>query len=229
MDKAEVIAPSGKAGSAQRLFIFANGEGEETAYSEVRRLSADRKACIITPSTAAAKKWEDFAQLYSSENGNEAILAFKKEPAAKKIILAALYDGIDLPGKSCNVLILDGLPRGSSLHDQFLEESLDIQSFRASNIAARTTQSIGRIFRSNTDHGVVLLADKGQQSWLMNPDNLSFIPSLLQQQIRLGIALKRLLDANPGSLQYSELMNAVIDGTEDWDKFYNREIAKLEA
>lgn len=227
LDKAEIIAPSGKAGAAQRLFIFANGKPNETVYDEVRDLATSRKACIIVPSGSAAEKWTDYGELYDSGYGNESILAFKLETTPKKMILAALYDGIDLPGKSCNVLILDGIPRGSNMHDQFLEESLDIYSFRASNVAARTTQSIGRIFRSNTDHGVVILADKGQQSWLMNPTNLSFIPHLLQQQIRLGLAIRRLVDAN--KVQYPDLMEAVINGREDWDKFYNREVAKLEA
>jgi len=229
LDKAKVIAPAGKAGAAQRLFIFANGEGDEDAYKEVRRLAAPRKGVIIAPSGSAALKWEDYAELYDSDIGNDAILAFKKDTNPKKIILAALYDGIDLPGRSCNVLILDGLPRGSSLHDRFLEGALDICSFRAANIAGRTTQSIGRIFRSNTDHGVVILADKAQQSWLMSPENLAFIPVLLQQQIRLGLALKKLVEAGTPGLRYSDLMQSVISGSSEWDKFYNREITKLEA
>ena len=190
-------------------------------------MAAPRKAVIITPSGSAAEKWEDYAQLYDSNIGNDAILAFKRETLPKKIILAALYDGIDLPGKSCNVLILDGLARGSSLHDQFLEGSLDICAFKAANIASRTTQSIGRIFRSNTDHGVVILADKAQQSWLMSPENLAFLPALLQQQMKLGFELKKLVES--GKLRYPELMEAVIAGRSDWDSFYNREIARLEA
>jgi hypothetical protein len=227
LDKAKVIAPAGKAGAAQRLFIFAHGQEGEDAYKETRRLASSRKAVIITPSESAAGKWNDYAKLYDSNVGHDAILAFKNETEPKKIILAALYDGIDLPGKSCNVLILDGLPRGASLHDQFLEGSLDICSFRAANIAGRTTQSIGRIFRSNTDHGVVILADKAQQSWLISPENLAFIPALLQQQIRLGFALKALVEN--GKLNYPELVDAVIGGSNDWDKFYTREITKLEA
>ena len=226
LDKPEIIVPSGKAGAAQRLFIFANGKTNESAYEEVRELAAPRKACVIVPSGQAAEKWTDIAQLYESKAGHAAINEFKSATDARKIILAALYDGIDLPGKSCNVLILDGLPRGSNLHDQFLEESLDIHSFRASSIAARTTQAIGRIFRSNTDHGVVILAEKGQQSWLMDPENLAFIPTLLQQQIRLGFAIRKLVDQ--GGAQFSELMEAVINGRSDWDKFYTREVAKLE-
>jgi hypothetical protein len=226
-ERAEVIAPAGKAGAAQRLFIFADAKADKTVYDEARTLAAPRKACIIVPSGTAAKKWGDFGGLYDSRIGHTSIEQFKKETSPKKLILAALYDGIDLPGKSCNVLVLDGLPRGANLHDQFLEESLDIYSFRASNVAARTTQSIGRIFRSNTDHGVVILADKAQQSWLMTPENLSFMPYLLQQQIRLGQAIKKYTDA--GRMQNADLMAKVIDGATDWDNFYNREIEKLEA
>ena len=138
LDKPSVIVPKGKAGAAQRLFVFARGENEsdKNIYKEVRQLATPRKACIIAPSGEAAEKWKDYGEIYDSKTGNKAILAFKREVNPKKLVLAALYDGIDLPGKSCNVLILDGIPRGLNLHDRFLEETLNIHSFRASNIAA---------------------------------------------------------------------------------------------
>jgi len=219
--------PSGKAGAAQRLFVFAKGVNEnELPYDEVRRLAAPRKACVIVPSGEAAKKWLDIAELYDSKKGHTAIQEFAQASDNRKIVLAAIYDGIDLPGKSCNVLILDGVPRGAFLHDQFIESSLDVTSLKTSGIATRTVQSIGRIFRSNTDHGVVILADRFQQEWIIGPDHLQFMPPLLQQQIQLGYEIRKLVDQ--GQVTYDELMESVINGRKDWDDFYNSEISKLQ-
>lgn len=167
VSRAEPIVPTGKAGAAQRLFIFAKGQTDsELPYQETRRLAEPRKACIIVPSTKAAEKWQDIATVYDSKEGHTAIRQFADAQDNRKLVLAALYDGIDLPGKSCNVLILDGLPRGAFLHDLFREDALDVSTLKGSSIATRIVQSIGRIFRSNTDHGVVILADKFQQKFL---------------------------------------------------------------
>jgi len=228
VDRAEPIIPTGKAGAAQRLFVFAKGEGDAgKPYDEARKLALPRKACIIVPSTNAGKKWQDIAQTYESKKGHAAIRTFAQATDNRKIILAALYDGIDLPGKSCNVLILDGLPRGAFLYDVFVEIGLDIMALKRANMASRIVQSIGRIFRSNTDHGVVILADKAQQTWLIGADHLPSVPPLLQQQIMLGLEIRKLVDDN--AVTYEELMEAVINGRKDWDTFYNTQIAKLQA
>jgi hypothetical protein len=227
-DRAEPIVPSGKAGAAQRLFVFAKGQDAgETTYEEVRRLTAKRKACIIVPSGNAGNKWLDIAKLYESKDGHAAIREFAEATDGRKLVLAAIYDGIDLPGKSCKVLVLDGVPRGASLHDQFIEGPLDVAGLKASSIATRIVQSIGRIFRSNTDHGVVILADRFQQEWLIGPDHLPLVPQLLQQQIQLGFEIRKLVDQR--QVTYEELMASVIDGRDDWDRFYNTQMAMLQA
>ena len=229
LEHAETIKPSGKAGAAQRLFVIARGGTDTSPYDEVRQLAQSRKACIIVPSAYARQKWLDYGEAYRSKRGHEMISQFRATNQPTKLILAGVYDGIDLPGKTCNVLILDGLLRGACLHDTYLEDILDATGFKASGMAARTTQAIGRIFRSNTDHGVVILADRAQQSWLMSPEHLAYMPSVLQQQIRLGFELRRKIDAGGAGLNYSELMDVVINGENTWDEFYTREITKLEA
>ena len=99
--------------------------------------------------------------------------------------LVARYDGIDLPGDACRVLILDRLPTGENLMDRFIDESIRIETIRMSNTATRVVQAIGRIFRSNTDHGVVLLVGTQLHSWVRTAKNREFLPPLLQRQIML--------------------------------------------
>ena len=60
-------------------------------------------------------------------------------------------------------LVLDGLPLGSFMVDRFADDTLHVEGLRASSTAIRVTQAIGRIFRSNTDHGVVVLCGSDLQ------------------------------------------------------------------
>lgn len=225
VDRAEVISPAGKTGTAQRLFVFVDSAGP---YVETRALAADRKACVISSSKAAARKWLDFGTMYNSREGHTPIERFADSKGMDKLIFAGLFNGFDLPGRACNVLILDGIPRGRSLYDQFVEDVLGVQSFRTAHIASRLTQAIGRIFRSNTDHGVVILPDLNMQTWLRDPAHVAFFPPLLQQQVRLGDEVRKLIERNPVELSYKDFLKSVIEGQTQWDDFYRRNIDKIE-
>ncbi|MCH8509960.1 MAG: hypothetical protein LAT64_14505 [Phycisphaerales bacterium] len=228
VDRADVISPSGKIGAAQRLFAFPQGDLNTNAYDQTREMVGEHKACIIVPSKRAAERWKDIGTVYDSKSGHTGIKAFADATDTHKIILAGLFDGIDLPGKACKILVLDGIPRGACLHDRFVEDQLDSKKFRLSQTAGRLTQAIGRIFRSNTDHGVVVLADKVLQSWLRQPDNMAYLPDLLQQQVLLGAAIRKSLEDNGDEeMAYPDLMLKVIQGEKDWDDLYNAKLAEI--
>jgi uncharacterized protein YukE len=228
VDRAEVVSPSGKIGAAQRLFAFPQGDLEENPYDQTRTMIDGHKACIIVPSTHAAERWQDVGTVYESKSGHAGIKEFADATDTRKMILAGLFDGIDLPGKACKVLVLDGIPRGACLHDRFVEDQLNSKKFRLSQTAGRLTQAIGRIFRSNTDHGVVVLADKTLQSWLRQPENMAYLPDMLQQQVLLGAAIRKSLEES-GEKEgaYPDLMLKVIQGQKDWDDLYNAKLAEI--
>lgn len=228
VSRAEVVAPSGKINAAQRLFVMPRGSVKTDPYQETRDLIKEHKACIIVPSRVAGKKWHDIGTIYDSRTKNEGISEFAEARDARKMILAGVFDGIDLPGKACKVLVLDGIPRGTSLHDRFLEDNLDSKRLRLVQITARLTQAIGRIFRSNTDHGVVIIADKAVQSWLREPTHRASMPSLLQRQIVLGFKLNEALATDGKVADYPDLMHKVVEGSPDWDDFYNSSMDQVE-
>ena len=229
-DRADVVSPSGKIGSAQRLFAFPQGDNIDDPYVQTRAMIGAHKACIIVPSKVTAKRWNDIGTIYDSKSGHAGITEFANATDSRKMILAGLFDGIDLPGKACKVLALDGIPRGACLHDRFVEDDLDSKKFRLSQTDGRLTQAIGRIFRSNTDHGVVVLADKTMQSWIRQPENMAYLPELLQQQVLLGAALRKAIEeSGEKEKAYPDLMLKVIQGQKDWDDLYNKKLAEITA
>lgn len=220
------ISPKGKSGEAQRLFIFPNGDDDEQR-SDAQQLIDAQKACVMVPSAKASVPWKHWAELYDRKTGQAGIDRFAEARGNEKLILVARYDGIDLPGDACRVLVLDSLPRGSNLLSRFLDERLQVFSLRASHTATRMVQAIGRIFRSNTDHGAVILCSVELHGWARRPTNHSFLPPLLQKQIQLGTSLRDSVDA--GETTYEELLSAVLSGNKSWDKFYQDKIDEFDA
>lgn len=216
--KANVISPKGKSGDAQRLFIFIPGADDEEQKQVALNLIGKNKSCVISPSKARANQWVPPAKIYDSASGHKGIQKFADSRGSDMLALVARYDGIDLPGDACRILVLDRLPKGENLFDKFIDQSVQIETMRASHTATRVTQAIGRIFRSNTDHGVVMLRGSDLQSWLKTPKNIRLLPALLQRQIQLGISLYE--QVNEEKLTYPELIRGILDGSSDWDAFY---------
>jgi len=165
--------------------------------------------------------------LFDGEAGQAGIREFADASGHEKLILAARYDGIDLPGDACRILVLDGLPKGAHLLTRFLDEALQVASFRASHAAIRMVQAVGRIFRSNTDHGAVVFCGVEVQGWARSPDNQRYLPPLLQKQIQLGISLSK--SVHSGETTYEDLLGGVLSGDKNWDQFYKQKIDEFEA
>lgn len=225
-ENVNVISPSGKSGDAQRLFVFLRGEEDDQHKKDALKLIGQRKSCVITPSSAKADEWSENGYIFKRTDGHAKIVEFANSAGSDMLILAARYDGIDLPGKACQILVLDRLPMGESLYDSFIDKSIQIDTIRSSQTATRLVQAIGRIFRSNTDHGVVMLRGGDIQRWILSPKNISFFPPLLQKQIQLS---KNLIDeVNEGRVSYEDLIEKIINGDKEWDEFYKGYIEQFE-
>lgn len=221
-----VIEPSGKSGDAQRLFVFASGEDDESQRDEAKALVAGRKCCVISPSARKGEEWVPPATIYDKDDGQGEIDRFAKSTNPEMLCLAARYDGIDLPGDACRILVLDRLPFGEAMIDRFIDESIRIETMRTSHTATRIVQAIGRIFRSNTDHGVVVLVGPELQAWLRNPNHAGYLPPLLQHQMLLGCELAKQVDE--GQVTWRELIEGLLTEEENWDEMYNKYIDQFE-
>lgn len=220
------VRPSGKSGDAQKLFLMVNGANDDEQRQAAKGLIEPMKACIICPSHKSTSSWTPLARVYEKEEGHQGIQDFANSTGAEKLAFAARFDGIDLPGKACRVLVLDGLPQGSTLFRSFQDQSLSIERLKVSNVGIRVTQAIGRIFRSNTDHGAVVVVGHELQRWLKNPEYQALLPDLLQRQVQLGFMLAEAVDK--GEASFGELMKAVLLGDSGWDEFYASRIESID-
>jgi len=142
---------------------------------------------IVTPNYYLAEQWEDIGHIPTRKSMIADLDNFKNGTSAEKLILAARYDGIDLPGDTCRHLVMDGLPTGTGLLDKYMWESLRLSNILRSTLACRIVQSLGRISRGMSDHGVVVVLGREYVKWLLTPRNQAYLPPFLQKQIKLGL------------------------------------------
>ena len=190
-----IVAPSTTAGDCERMILapsVAQSVADDVAMT--KETINDKKALILTPSYARGNKWADVASLPRREEVPQAVDVFREAPAPNKLALAARYDGIDLPGDTCRVLVIDDLPTGLSPLEKFQWDLLHMENSFRSTLASRIVQSFGRISRGMSDHGVVVITGHELVRWLQLPRNQSLLPKFLKKQIALGLSLSESAD-----------------------------------
>lgn len=206
-----VIQPDTPAGQCERLIIFPEQVyGVDNDREVTKEFIAARKALILMPNYYLAEQWKDVGYLPNKESMIQDLEKFKGSTEADKLILAARYDGIDLPGDTCRHLVMDGLPTGTGLLDRYMWESLRLSNVLRSTLACRIVQSLGRISRGMSDYGVVIVLGREYVKWLLTPRNQAYLPTFVQKQFKLG-------------LQVSENCNSSNDITSAADACLNRD------
>ena len=188
----KIVAPSTPAGECERLILIPSVvDGIDDDTEPAKEVLGSRKALILVPNTFERSKWNDISQSSDRQNVPEAVEAFREADPPAKLTLAARYDGIDLPGETCRMMVLDGLPKGAGPLEKYQWERLNMQNTLHSTLSSRIVQSFGRISRGMSDHGVVVITGKSLVEWLLLPRNRSILPGFLQKQIAVGEAVSK--------------------------------------
>ena len=112
---------------------------------------------VIVPSRARAEAWQGQASAVHAADSLEEGLAALRDRHVGLVVLINKYDGIDLPGDACRVLVLDGLPEAMGALDHLDSVALDGSEAMLIRQVQRIEQGMGRGVRSNDDYCVVLL------------------------------------------------------------------------
>src|ERR1019366_5723648 len=143
-------------------------------------------AAILVPSGEAAQRWQDIA-VYP--NTTDAVAGYVKDMQEGKsfgpVVLANRYDGIDLAGNSCRLLVMNGLPQGTSDYDMYRMNVMANSSVN-SLLAQRVEQGIGRGTRGGADYCVVILTGERLVGWIGRKINLDQLTARTRAQLKMG-------------------------------------------
>lgn len=202
--------------SGRRFFVFADlvkDQGSDSVTVEVARLA--RKALVIAPNRKLAndlsiKISNHVGPCFDSQNVDEALEQFGKATSGV-CGLANRYDGIDLPGEACRLVVLEGLPDRTTLLERFLSGRARAATALAERVRTRVIQGAGRCTRGPGDLAVVVVRGPDLTKYLLNPRTREVMDPEIQAEIQFGI--------DNGRIETSELIANVsvfLDQGETW-------------
>jgi len=218
----KMVIPSNDAGNGERLII--DGRNIQAGFSAeyIKGIAQEKKIIIAVPSYLSSKKWEEISAPPTAEKFSKALNNFR-EADHGAFTLVSRVDGIDLPHDTCRLMLMEGLPSGTSLLERYQWEFLRMNNVHAARVANRLAQLFGRINRGRNDYGVFLIGGKDLSIWLAKDRNVSLLPPLLQKQIMLGRSVQEGMSLDSTS-KVSEAINSVLDRDKAWLDYYEREV-----
>ena len=182
---------------------------------------------VLVPSSDKAAPWLRIGAKNLNEGDVNKNIEGLKEGNGGLFILINRYDGIDLHGNMCRILIVDGYPGFTSYRELYTE--MRLESVRASLKAQIIEQGLGRAVRSGSDYCTVYLMGNDLLQFLGNKNNLKYFTPVTRKQLELGLTL---LDEH----EKTNSLNTIIETTDfclsqnpDWRKYHSQELSEVDS
>ncbi len=217
---ASPIVPASAGDIGDRLILVPQQTHPDAAQDEIRdlvlELASERNVVVIVPSRARAQYWKPHAALLlDKDNLRAGVERLRSDPAVGLAVLVNRYDGVDLPGEACHVLVVDGLPEALDGLERLDQAQLSGSDLLIARQVQRLEQGMGRATRSNEDHCVVLLLGARLAERLHSPTaRWSFSPATRAQLDLSGSVADELGGSPLGDLR--EVIDQCLERDKGW-------------
>jgi hypothetical protein len=127
--------------------------------------------------------------VYRLRPGDDAMVDTWSRAANGHLVTAGRYDGLDLAGDVCKLVIITMVPQASSEFERFVVAYLGDASFMRHRVGQRVTQALGRANREATDRSLYLGLDPTFAQMLADPAVRKSIPAGTEPTIRAALEL----------------------------------------
>jgi len=204
-----------------------NAEFEDDALKEFfKGLAATRNVVVIVPSKYRSAYWQDVAAMTLKADSLEEGIEKMKSSHVGLVVLINKYDGIDLPKKTCEVLVVDGLPDVRREIDKIEESVLYGTEQILSQRIQRIEQGMGRGVRSNDDYCLVFLIGKTLTNFLYKAGAAKKFSAATRAQLALS---EQLSDELHGKQIFAlkEVSESFLKRDQEWIKVSRGAMANL--
>lgn len=224
-DMKHIITPENANDIGDRLILFPkhiNSDISETDIKEkVDEIAEKYNVVILVPSFSRAKFWDEQQELTATkDNIDQMVEELKSGKHVGKIIFVNRYDGIDLPGDACRMLVIDGLPPLNSIKDRYIQSVAPQSSILLREQVQRIEQGMGRGVRSNGDECCVVLMGDELSDVLSRNKGIDYFSAATKCQYELSKQLWDLLvkeiSTKPTITQIFELANYSLEKDPEW-------------
>ena len=213
------IRPKGGGDIGDRMILAPQEINPDITVDEVKALalrrSKDVNVCVIVPSRERAKYWEDVADQTLDKDSIETGTERLRTGHVGITIFINKYDGVDLPAKACEILIIDGIPEVEGLLARAEQLALNETRRQLVRQIQRIEQGMGRGVRSSEDHCVVLLIGSRLTQRIHNPEAAALFSPATRAQLKLGKEVTEQLRGQPLSA-LEEVMDLCLSEDEGW-------------
>ena len=202
----------------------------EDIKAMLNTIAKNENVVVIVPSKSVSEDWQEVAdQVLLGDCVVGGVERLRREHVGLTVLVNR-YDGIDLPGNACRVLVIVGLPEVASL-----AEKVDMVVFGESQTGLRRQmqrieQGMGRGVRSNDDHCAVLLVGSNLTRQVRNPEGEKLLTTTTRKQLELSKNISRQLVQNSEDSIISGITDAIkncLDRNPEWVKASRQRIANV--
>lgn len=225
------IFPSSAGDIGDRMILVPQQLVPKATEEDIRNLVLDlarkQNVVVIVPSCARADRWrEDAALVLDRNNIHQGVEQLREDAQLGLVVLINRYDGIDLPGDACHVLVLDGLPEALDGPERLAQARLTGSKNLLSRQIQRLEQGMGRATRSNEDHAVVLLLGARLAERLNAPEARGFFSPATRAQLKLAAEIASEVKADSLDDLYG-IMEQCLERDKDWVAYSKGALAQV--
>lgn len=224
-DMKNIITPENANDIGDRLILFPkhinNDISDTDIKTKVEETASKYNVVILVPSFNRAKFWDSEEKCtVKKENIDKVIDCLKSGKRLGKVVIVNRYDGIDLPGEACRMLVIDGLPPLNSIKDRYIQSIAPQSTTLLREQVQRIEQGMGRGVRSNDDECCIVLMGDELSDVLSRNRGVDFFSAATKSQYNLSKELWDLLveemKEKPSLDQIFELAKYSLEKDPEW-------------
>ena len=222
------IVPTSLAGVGERMILipdlikFRKTEPIDVVKSIVKTVAKKKGVVILAPSEKSTEQWSDVATFASGEGVARAVDELLTGQSTGPWVFANRYDGMDLIGDACRVLVLYGLPRGVNAYDRFRAQALQGNSSINVALAQRVEQGIGRATRGAGDYCAVFLAGSDLVSWMTRKASLDLMTPSTRTQVQMGHEISKTVSSKQ---ELKDTVDQCLTRDPEWTRYHAETLA----
>ena len=196
-DLSNIITPENANDIGDRLILFPRHLNSRISDIDIKdkviETSFTYNVVVIVPSQERAKFWDPSGNCTATSGNIDDIVSKLKADHIGLVVFVNRYDGIDLPGDACRMLVIDGLPPLKNGYDQYIHNIDSNSHILLQEQVQRIEQGMGRGVRSNSDSCCIILMGDKLADVLVRNKGISFFSKATAEQYKLSKELWDLL------------------------------------
>jgi len=214
------LVPDTAGDIGDRMILFPQVLNTELSDEEIKSLckfaSKHINVVVIVPSGFRTGFWADDADKILDKNSIHQGVEELKNGHVGLVVLVNRYDGIDLPGAACRLLVIDGLPDVRRLIDRVTQSVLMGSDRTIDQVVQRVEQGMGRGIRSSDDYCSIFLIGKHLTRQLYANNALEKFSPATKAQLDLSDQLSDELQNTPLATIWKDAVLQCINRNSGW-------------